>query len=71
MIYHCLQAIAVYTVIGVFSKNVISSMKITLGVLSVIWGFILIIVAVPNAINHDHNFQSLVPVRVIYFLLVL
>src|SRR6266700_700413 len=62
------QAITVYTVIGVFSKDfVISSMKITLGVLSVIWAFILILVAIPNVINHYHSFQSPVPVRIIFF----
>ena len=63
--YIVLQAIAVYTVIGVFSKNVISSMKITLWVLLVIWSFILIIVAIPNATNRNHSFHSPVPVRII------
>jgi len=52
-------AIAVYTLVGVFSKNIISSMKVTLGVLFVIWAFILIIVTIPNVTNH--RYQSPVP----------
>jgi len=39
----------------------IQSMKITLGVLSVLWVFIMIIVTVGNTTNHD-NFEAPAPV---------
>ena len=39
-------------------------MKITLGVLSVLWVFIILIVTVGNTTNHDprHSFESPTPV---------
>ena len=42
-------------------------MRITLGVLSVMWTFILVIVTVPNVIYHKHSYQTPVPVRMLYF----
>ena len=59
------KAIAAYTLIGVWMMKGIQSMKITLGVLSVIWIFIIIIVTVGNTTHHDPgkpSFESPTPV---------
>ena len=63
--FSLLKAIAAYTLIGVWLMKGIQSMKITLGVLSVIWIFIIIVVTVGNTINRDHgkpSFESPTPV---------
>ncbi len=63
--FSLLKAIAAYTLIGVWMMKGIQSMKITLGVLSVIWIFIIIVVTVGNTVKRDPgkpSFESPTPV---------
>jgi len=57
-----LQAISLYTLVSIWLRKDISSMKFTLGVITCVWIFIAIIVSVGNATHHNPSFMSPTPV---------
>ena len=70
--FHCLQAIAVYTFLGVWVMKDIISMKFTLGVITTIWSFATVLVIVATSLNRDQHFWAPDPVshpRLKYLLL--
>jgi len=59
-----MQAIGIYTFLGVWAMKDIKSMKFTLGVVVTFWSFILTLVTVALTLNRNQTFNFMGPTPV-------
>jgi len=59
-----MQAIGVYTFLGVWAMIDIKSMKFTLGVVATFWSFILTLVTIALMLNRNQTFNFMGPTPV-------